>query len=330
MSVLLAASSFVDADQVSGYVAVYTTSGNLAPYCAEGFELTYKNTNNTSPYDARFALSSGIAEGWCSFYMLYNDTGTNNWDHDLWAIWSATGNKLLSLRKRINSATFDIFYTTSSGTIASTAVSGPSSGLHRWDIYWKIAADGTGQWTVYQDGVAYFTQSGQNNGRGTTMLDLRFVREGGTSGLLRVYSAIMIADEDTRNLDVLYQLPTGNGSQTAWTGSYTDVDEAGINLSDYAYATATGQQETYTFPAVPAGLTGRTVSLCRLRMSALAATMNIDAIVKSGGSIFDIGVAFAAGTSGLGKKIDISNDPNTAAPWTIANLDAAEFGVKAA
>lgn len=330
MSVLLATSSFLDATAASGFAVVHTTSGNIGPYCAEGFELTYKNANNTTPFDAKFALDTGIAEGWCSFYMTYNDTGTNNWDHDLWAIWSATGNKLLSLRKEINSATFKIYWSNSTGTIQNTAVSGPSSGRHRWDIYWKIAADGTGQWTVYQDGVSYFSQSGQNNGRGTTMLDLRFVREGGTSGLLRVYSGIIIADEDTRNLNCVYQLPNGNGSLTAWTNSYTAIDEAGLDTTDFIYATADGQQETFTFPAIPAGVSADDPVFCRLRVSGIAASMGIEALCKSGGTLYNLGSVFAAGTSGIGKKVDITNDPNTAAPWTVSNLDAAEFGFEAA
>lgn len=330
MSVLLAASSYVDATQASGYAVAHTTSGNLAPYCAEGFELTYKNANNTSPYDAKFALDTGIAEGWCSFYMTYNDTGTNNWDHDLWSIWSATGNKLLSLRKEINSSTFQVYWSNSTGTIQNTNVSGPSSGRHRWDIYWKIAADGTGRWTVYQDGVSYFSQSGQNNGRGTTMLDLRFNREGGTSGLLRIYSGIIIADEDTRPLDCVYQLPNGNGSLTGWTNDYTAIDEAGIDTTDFIYATADGQQETVTFPAIPAGVSGNTPVLVRLRVSGIAASLGIEALCKSGGTVFNLGTILAAGLSGLGKKVDISNDPNTAAPWTVSNLNAAEFGFEAA
>lgn len=330
MSVLLGASSYIDATAVGGFIAAYTTGANLAPYCDEGFELTYKNANNTALYDAKFALDTAISEGWASFYMLYNDITSSNWDHDLFSIWSATGNKVLSLRKLVNSTTFHVYYSTSSGSIQNVAVSAPSTGLHRWDIYWKIAADGTGQFTIYQDGVSYWSLSGQNNGRGTTILDLRFNREGGGSGNLRVYSGIIIADEDTRLLNCVYQRPTGNGSLTDWTNGYTAIDEAGIDITDYIYATADGQQETFTFPAIPAGVSSDDPVFCRLRASGLAGTMAIEAICKSGGTVYNLGTLFAAGACALGRKFDVTNDPDTAALWTVADLDAAEFGFEAA
>lgn len=326
MTVLLAASGAAEATRTSGNLVATTNSSYIAPYVSEGFTILYKNGSNTALYDARFDLASALTEGWTSFYMYYGDTDSTNWDHYLWSIWSST-EEVFALRRNINSSVFRVYYSTSSGSIQNEAApSSPGTGLHRWDIHWKIAADGTGVFEVYVDYVLWYSRTGQNNGNGSSIMSLRFIREGGGSGNVRAYSAIMIADEDTRPLDVVHQAPDGAGSENDWTGSYANVDGAGADLADRIVATATGQQILVTFPALPGALAASDPVYMALKTTGHGVEQGVKAIVLVSAAVFDMGTVLAAPATGAGITTDISQNPDTEAPWTISEIDGAEFG----
>lgn len=329
MAIKNVVSALNELDTVVVALTAITTSTRISPYVKEGVRMQSKNLNlGDSAYDFRVAVDysgGNIVQGGVSFYMYYADNASN-WQHNVFTITAPDGTIMLRLYKAINSVTHTWYYSSTTGTEASTGASVPVDGLHRWDILWKIAADGTGYFQVYIDGVLNFSVSGQNNGRGSSIGYFTGRSENGSS-IDRVYSGIICADEDTRDMRVVQQVPTGTGALNEWTGSYLDVDETSSDSSDTLNVATTGKISLMTFPAIPAGPASDTnVIGVFLRSAGWGNTDGIDVEVRSGGTNYNVGETIAASVTTKKAIKEILTDPNTTTAWTIAGIDAAQFG----
>jgi hypothetical protein len=128
-------------------------------------------------------------------------------------------------------------------------------------------------------------------------------------------------------------VPNGAGASTAWTPSagsnYQCVDDAPPNGdTDYVSSAAAGNTDTYTF----ADLLTLSGTIQAVQATALArddaAGSGSIALVARPGSTNHVGA-----TQGLGVAYGMASErwdtnPDTAAAWTIADLNASQFGVR--
>lgn len=326
MTVLKASSTKTESSGFSEYAIPDGTTARLAPYVSEGVEITYKNLN-LHTLDLSLGLDTPIAEGAVSFYMYWEETTSSNWGYDIFALYSNTGNAILRLNRSVNSNTFTFYYADADSTESNSATVSPTTGLTRWDIEFKIAADASGYFKVYKDKVLVWSVSGQNNGRGASFSNIKWVRTGGGSGARRTLSAMMIADESTIPLDVCQQRPDADGSVFEWTGSYADVDGIGPAPTSYAETLLADQSFLVGFPDIPAGLAGGTIDFTQIVATGTASSLKMDALVRSGGVTYDEGEISDYARS-VADVMKIPQDPDTLAAWTISGLNAAEFGIK--
>ena len=128
----------------------------------------------------------------------------------------------------------------------------------------------------------------------------------------------------------------GNGGNIDFTPSTgTDhgalVDEAVPNDdADYNTGTATGQRDTYVYPALPVTIGTPRFVLTRPCMKLTAAgSTNVVDVVRKAGTNYD-GTVLRAPTSGSYTYYDYIReaDPSNGLAWTIAGINAAESGVK--
>lgn len=129
-----------------------------------------------------------------------------------------------------------------------------------------------------------------------------------------------------------YATPTGNGTYTAWTGTYVDVDERPPNTTDYALSTSTiGDAETVNIAdastlRINSGDTIRCVApLIAVRRDG-ASNGAVSGRFRSG-SNFDATANSATSTAYLGLSQFYATDPNTSVSWTDAGFNAVEVGV---
>lgn len=129
-------------------------------------------------------------------------------------------------------------------------------------------------------------------------------------------------------------LPTGAGSNTTWTPSagvnWQNVDEVPpTEDTDYNSSATVGQIDTYAMADLPAALAGTIKGV----VASLVARKD-DAGARSIREKCKSGVTTASGatqvvtTSYFTYREIRELDPNTAAAWTKAAVDAAEFGVE--
>ena len=225
------------------------------------------------------------------------------------------------------------------GTTLATSGTTPitSATYHFVEFAWNIH-DTTGSYEVRVNGTPVIGPTGsadtQNGGTGIWN-GLIFWNSSGSTGYSSDVDDLYVADDNTFRGDhrIVCLLPsTGNGTHTAWTPSTgTDhgalVDEASPNITDYVSSSSAGAIDTFNFPAV--GVAG-TVAGVQVSHYSKAEVAGVRTVVPA----YRIGGADQVGTGGL-----LAGDwtyatefaavsPATAVAWTVAEIDAAEFGVK--
>lgn len=145
---------------------------------------------------------------------------------------------------------------------------------------------------------------------------------------------ILTESESTIDWKVKTLNPNGAGANTDWTGAYTDVDESGLDISQYNRTSSAGTQ-TYAYTdvqgAIQTGMEIAAVVPCALALAQTGATVpNITNVVRIGGVNYDLGAS--KDVEGNLAKLAYSTvntvSPATAAKWTFAEVNAAEFGFK--
>lgn len=143
-------------------------------------------------------------------------------------------------------------------------------------------------------------------------------------------SQIMAADYDIGDAWILSKLPNGNGTYTDGSGSYTDVDELGVDDSDAIGLPAVGNKKSFTKASVtiPSGyaITGLQVnSRCRVAGGVVA---NAKLIAYNGGTKNDSGNKSPDATyNGRGHLFTV--DPSTSSAFGQAGFNTCEFGLEA-
>jgi len=206
--------------------------------------------------------------------------------------------------------------------------------LYRVDMH-LVLDNSSGSIDMYQDGNLLRSYSGDTIFGSTVSADeisfehFRNDTSGGTH-----YSGIIIADEDTRGLRLNHHTLDGNsGTNTAWTGDYTDVDEDTTSDADLIVSTTASQIEGFTFDSLNANFADwdvhSVVLASRARNDGGAAPQNIRHHIRSGSTDYYAGSNFSGlTTSFLGGYQDVfATDPDTASAWTQSGVNAAEAGV---
>ena len=335
MSIIFAGTSLADcALYRANKTAICTTLARLAPYCTEGVDITY--TNDSQGFDTPdigFQFNSYITDGWISFYLYCGDFTTNNWDHYVFALRDMAnyyGSPILMLRKELNANGYRMYYRYGASSQGFTSLGAITAQLHRFDIRVKIHAT-AGEFTVYMDGVSIFTYTGNTSSSGLAGFSgingITFAREGGTSGVNRTISAIIAADEDTRAMQMTNDYPTGNGYHTAWTGDYTNVDGTGFDAGDTINTMTAGAKETFTFPNLVAGVSAMTPKAVVLSAYGRETTKEVRGVTRQASTDYDAGVLIPANSSARGRELALNVNPATGIAWTVAEINAAQFGV---
>jgi hypothetical protein len=210
-----------------------------------------------------------------------------------------------------------------------------------------VLGDGTsGSVVVRVNGVAVLTLTGidtKNGGTKTVFESVGYFASSGPTGT--VYSvddfylcngAGSINNDFLGDCSVETIFPSGNGNSSGMVGSdgnstdnYLLVDEAPTpSSSDYVASAIDGAKDTYAF----ADLTHTAGTVKGVQISAYAAksdtgTRTMSNVIRSGGADTVL-TAQALSTAYAALRNVVEQNPNGPAAWTIASVNAAEFGVQ--
>lgn len=273
-----------------------------------------------------------------------NDSRCTNWS------FSGSGSTVIQIRYNFSTSGLDVWRGGSPGSIDSATLIASSDpnvvlpGLWYW-IETKVFVDDTvGTVEIRVNGTTRINFVGDTrSGVTSVLLDQIFIGcavAGGRNANFRVDDVVMlngagsapnnnfIGDSRVHNL-----LPTGNGNYSQLLGSdgnstdnYLLVDENPPNTSDYVGSGTSGQKDSYPVTDLPAAA----VLVRGVAQRAYAASS--DAGPRAARNFVRIaGADYTNPDYNLGANYLLYSDisqvsPATAAAWTVAEVNAAEFG----
>lgn len=299
---------------------VTTDTSRLSDHVAEGISLT-----GTSP---QFSVYDGdaVSEIWVSFdmniatpgsgwrFLAFRDAANNR---DLFHLILTGGNSLARLMQ-VRA------FTPSITALASPSESWSTNTTYRVDMFLKLS-NTVGEVKVYRDGTLVVDETGIDTILNTseTLDQILLLGQGTTT----FFSSIIVADEDTRGMTYVQGAISGDGALQEMTGDYMDIDGTGVDDETFIVSDAADERSTFTKGAIPSAFnTGYDVAAvvvsARARGdSSLRCMVTSDGTPAFGGDV-PLDVTFGA------VQHIFTQDPDTAAAWTISGANAAQVGVQ--
>lgn len=197
----------------------------------------------------------------------------------------------------------------------------------------KMTVGGSGSVTLRVNGAQVATFSG-NTGSATPIQRIQMIRADNSVVTITDW---YILDSTGPNNDFLGDcrvqdfLPTSDGTDIDFTASagnrYACVDETLQNGdTDYVYSSTPGNKQTFNIADI--STTGTIVAVITTAFVRKddAGSRSFKLRTRSGATVSD-GPEISINNSNLAFQKIEENDPNTAAAWSPANFNAAEFGV---
>lgn len=195
---------------------------------------------------------------------------------------------------------------------------------------------------LYIDGVRRYTISADFTVGGVSSIDRVTVMNPGTlsASTFLAVSETIVATYDTRGLRVFTHAPTANGTNTSWTGAYTnaDKDSPTVQDTDGIYSGTNGQIESYACTDLSANADNLSpwsvVTAARAHVGD-AGPQNLQHFILSNSvSTASASVTYTDGTALSNSEppgptqVEWTTDPGGGS-WTVARINAMEIGVKA-
>lgn len=293
-------------------------SAVLSPYVQEGIQF-----NSGQGYRINFAAGS---TRWFSFYIYNTDSSMQ--DEDI-IRWRAPDGTLIARMRATTAedAVFQYFDAVGSAVTINSQIDWNNS-LYRWDFEIDIADSG-GAFRWYVDGVLQGEFTGDTLLRGQSTVDEMEIRDGGAgSGSYCAYSAIIIADEDTTDLEFEQLRPSGAGTLSDWTGDLENVAKDRIADANFMYAEADGDEQTFALDDSSGDFsTGYEVVEVRSAIRALGNAGALRACIYEGTTLGE-GSTETVTLEGQPFQAAFPTNPDTGLAWTHAELNSMEIGFK--
>lgn len=330
MSILGAWTSISDFYAFAGTV-VMTTASKLAPYVKEGVQVT------ATAAPIRAVLPTPVSDAWLSFHFYGESSafGANATGQLLRIRDTETGQTLFQLDfDNIDDFSLESWNGTSfvEQSVFTAGVGGVA--VHKMDVHVKLD-DVSGVVNVYLDGALILAMSGDTIfTSSTTFNTIELCRPAlDAIGFGQVtFSALIVADEDTRAMVFHQAQASGAGATTGWTsGSYTDVTKLGRDDNTFIKSETADQSISFVMDDVNSALnayTPRAVVLSARTRKGTTGPQNMQGIVRQSGN--DFTTANISGISpGYGSRQAVMNtNPATSTDWLISEINANEFGLK--
>ena len=254
-------------------------------------------------------------------------------------VYGSGGVRRLLLRGTGTTGQVKISTRNSAGTITDlvTCTSGgwpTSSSLNKLDWYINYAV--AGHTTLYSNGVQICDYSGDITTDGVTSLsqvDFANPCGGACAGNPIYWSEIIVATTDTRDMNLFTCYPAANGTNMAWSGSYTNVNPTTVNDGSAITTASAAQVAEFTCPSLPSGqwLVPAVAQSARIQIGTTGPQHFRWIVRPAGGSDYDNG-SDESGTTSFGNYYNIwPTNPATSGAWAPADIGTGfNEGIKSA
>ena len=309
---------------------------------------TPTETTGTGRFEGSFGIRSAFAIGivatdrialenlgafttfWHRFFY-YSGTSTGRSGRTLAEYCNNAGTPVFRLQFTSTTDLQAQYWNGSAWTNIGSAVSIAVDGLVRpFDL--KIVCGGSGSFELYRDGTTLVASGSASMTAVTDIDEIRHYSTNSNNPLSTTVAEIIWGDGPTIGHRYAIAAPTGNGTDTAGSGAFGDVDEAVTDDGDFTTLTSNGDAETFTHGTMtlPSGTVKAVQVEMRVKSNAGGA-QNVKARLRIGGTAYDqasnysgIGVAYS------GYRAHWATNPAGGA-WTqaTASQTSNEFGALA-
>jgi hypothetical protein len=303
-----------------------TTAAQIGPYVAEGVNC------GELGYQAAFDFAAN-SEVWMTFYLY--GSGSNSFlsasSSGALATVSSGSTGLLRLYNNATNGQRMEYWNGSSWTSLSPIAAMTVSIRYKISIYIKLH-DTAGVFRIYIDNNLLWEYTGDTILAGlSTVNRVTFSFAYASAGPQGYnYSALVVATHDTRDTVVNQCQFASNGTNTAWANDYVNVTKTGVDDSALISSDTANQVETYNQADINAALSGLDVAAVVIPMRCRkgdSGPSNIQGVARvSGTDYFSANLNPSTGFE-LREAIFTTN-PATSQPWTISEVNGAEFGFK--
>lgn len=269
-------------------------------------------------------LSAAVSSFWLRFYLY----PLNQFSTDF--IYLTKGStRLFRIRRTGSNGNFLVQgWNGSTWTTLLDSTWAPANST-RYKVDIEIVISNSGTINFYAGDVLEASFSGDTLLTADTTIDaFEIVMDGATY----VVSGMFISDTDSRAIRMVQSNITGNGTNTAWDGVYTDIDELGVpNDTDIISTGLSNQLETFTKEAFPAefatGFNCLGIGVRARALRAVTGPQNLQLACRSG-TTDGVSATQALDVTMAPYAAFFNQDPDTATDWVVADADSAEVGVK--
>lgn len=325
MAVIAAATSRADFYTV-GTTAADTTAAYIAAYAKEGVSISDPASFIRFPFPA-------LSEGWIQYHFRAGVWGTSGsgLPGELFALSATEGSQPLFQLDFDGPTEASLEYWNGTAFVEAHMLANPfvDNTRYKIDINFKLH-ETTGFLRVYVNDALIWEYTGDTIFTAATTLGSIDLASPNLSGSL-IASALIIADEDTRSMIFHQGQATADGANTAWTGTYTDVTELDRDDTDLIESGTADQLETFVMDDVNAALADyvpRAVVLSTRARRGVSGPQNLQGVVRQSGVDYPTASISGLNTAYGTRQAVMAVNPATSAAWTIAEVNAAEFGVK--
>lgn len=315
-----------DLNSVTGSMSVSTASGGSVYNSSNARAAIVMTTSGTE--DASYFESDAFssAEFWTHFKFYFGFQVTQCRGIKFYA----GGTARLSLKQSGSSTGLIVVEKNDGGyTTLGTSAAGAlvDTTLTTYDIYIKLGNPGT--ITIYKNGSSVFSDNTLNlTWSGVTAFDkVRFGNWNNDSAAR--YSEVIIADWNTIGSKLVTKTVAAAGNYSAWTNTYTNVDEV-VPTADYILSATANQRFSATIGAFPALASGESIESVAVHSYAgrdAGGPQNINHFLRISATDYDgSDKTLAVGLTGRSQFWQVS--PATSVAFTVAELNAAEIGVR--
>lgn len=181
----------------------------------------------------------------------------------------------------------------------------------RWDLAFNLGSSGSVQ--VFCQNLLIGTFSHDFSASGPIVQ-----QQFGSTPFTASVNNIIVSDTTTREHNIRYRGPTGNGAEQQWTGDYTNIDEFPELTSDIIYTGTAAQASTFTHATFASDAPGKIVKAVAIgalmRRDPSGGPQNAKMRLTIGGTDYDKDVQQPEG-SYLGRIAIWNVDPSTGLAW---------------